>query len=158
MPSTEFEPKDHTNKLQLLSSAYDMLFKKWVSESTLNRAGEEADWCVGEQADFSIDGKVLGRVDRFKYLDSSVNKDCKLDSEIAACIQGASCAVGRLKNRVFKCRDLTTETKLKVYNQCVIPINMYGSETWTLYRHHIKKLRTLQQPHLRLILKGIESI
>ena len=29
---------------------------------------------------------------------------------------------------------------------------MYGSETWTLYRHHIKKLRTLQQQHLRFIL------
>ena len=39
-----------------------------------------------------------------------------------------------------------------VYNQCVIPIIMYGSETWTLYRHHIKKLRTLQQRYLRFIL------
>ena len=30
---------------------------------------------------------------------------------------------------------------------------MYGSETWTLYRHHIKLLRTVQQKHLRSILK-----
>ena len=29
---------------------------------------------------------------------------------------------------------------------------MNGSETWTLYRHHIKKFRTLQQQHLRFIL------
>ena len=29
---------------------------------------------------------------------------------------------------------------------------MYGNETWTLYRHHIKKLKTLQQQHLRFIL------
>ena len=107
---------------------------------------------LGEQAHFFIDGKVLERVDRFKYLGSWVTNDCKLDVEITARIQAASCAVGRLKDRVFKCRDLTTETKLKVYNQCVIPIIMYGSETWTLYRHHIKKLRTLQQRHLRFIL------
>ena len=29
----------------------------------------------------------------------------------------------------------------------------YGSETWTLYHHHIKLLRTVQQHHLRSILK-----
>ena len=107
---------------------------------------------LGEQADFFIDGKVLERVDRFKYLGSWLTNDFKLDVEITARIQAASCAVGRLKDRVFKCRDLTAETKLKVYNQCVIPIIMYGSETWTLYRHHIKKLRTLQQRQLRFIL------
>ena len=107
---------------------------------------------LGEQAYFFIDGKVLGRVDRFKYLSSWVPNDCKLDVEVKSCIQAASCAVGGLKDRVFKCRDQTTETKLKVYGQCVISIIMHGSETWTLYRHHIKKLRTLQQRHLRFIL------
>ena len=30
---------------------------------------------------------------------------------------------------------------------------MYGSETWTLYQHQIRKLRTIQQQHLPLILK-----
>ena len=30
---------------------------------------------------------------------------------------------------------------------------MYGSETWTLFHHHIKFLRTVQQKHLRSILK-----
>ena len=30
---------------------------------------------------------------------------------------------------------------------------LYGSKTWTLYRHHIKLLRTVQQRHLRSILK-----
>ncbi|KAK2556377.1 hypothetical protein P5673_021605 [Acropora cervicornis] len=30
---------------------------------------------------------------------------------------------------------------------------VYGSETWTLYKHQIKKLRTIQQRHLRSILK-----
>ena len=30
---------------------------------------------------------------------------------------------------------------------------MYGSETWSLYRHQIKLLRTIQQRHLRSVLK-----
>ncbi|PIK44118.1 hypothetical protein BSL78_19044 [Apostichopus japonicus] len=76
-----------------------------------------------------------------------------LDEEILTRIQAASCAVGRLRDRVFNCRDLTTETKLMVYNQCVIPILLYGSESWTLYHHNIRQLRTIQQRHLRSILK-----
>ena len=75
---------------------------------------------VGEQLEFYIDGHELNRVDRFKYLGSYVTKDCKLDEEITARIQAASCAMGRLRERVFDCRDLTVETKLKVYNQCII--------------------------------------
>ena len=54
---------------------------------------------------------------------------------------------------VFDCRDLTVETKLKVYNHCIISLMMYGRETWTIYRHHIKLLRTIQQRDLRSILK-----
>ena len=54
---------------------------------------------------------------------------------------------------MFDCWDLTTATKLKVYNQCVIPLSMYGSETWTLYRKQVRQLRTIQQRHLRFILK-----
>ena len=108
---------------------------------------------VGEQLDFYIDEHKLKRVDRFKYLGSSVTKGCKLDEEITARIQASSCAMGRLRDRVFDCRDLTVETKLKVYNQCIIPLMMYGSETWTLQRHRIKLLRTFQQRHLRSILK-----
>ena len=108
---------------------------------------------VGEQLDFYIDGHKLKRVDHFKHLGSYVTKDCKLDDEITARIQTVSCAMGRLRDRVFDCRDLTVETKLKVYNQCIIPLMMYGSETWILYHHHIKLLRTIQQLHLRSILK-----
>ena len=118
-----------------------------------DRIKKTENMSVGKQLDFYIDEHKLKRVDRFKYLGSYVTKDCKLDDEITARIQAASCAMGRLRDRVFDCRDLTVETKLKVYNQCIIPLMLYGSETWTLYHHHIKLLRTIQQRHLRSILK-----
>ena len=81
---------------------------------------------VGDQIDFYINGYKLKRADRFKYLESYVTKDCKVDVEITARIQAASCAIGRLKEKVFYYRDLTVETKLKVYNQHVIPLLIYG--------------------------------
>ena len=49
--------------------------------------------------------------------------------------------------------DLSTNTKISVYKQCLLPILLYGSETWTLYSQEVKQLRTIQQRHLRSILK-----
>lgn len=66
-----------------------------------------------------------------------VTKDCKVDVEITARIQTASCAIGRLRERVFDCRNLIVEIKLIVYIQCVIHLMIDDSETWTLYRYHI---------------------
>lgn len=99
---------------------------------------------VGEQVDFFIYGHKLKKVGRVKYLASYVTKNCKLDEETTAWIQAASCAIGRLRDWVFNCRDLTVGTKLMVSNQCVTSLMLYGSETWTLYVHHIKLHRTAQ--------------
>ena len=136
--------------LQLLLFAYNALSTKIGLSINIKKTETMS---IGTCADFNIDGKMLAKVDRFKYLGSYITRDCKMDDEIKARIQAASCAVGRLRNRVFDCRDLTTETKLKVYNQCVIPLLMYGSETWTLYRKQVRQLRTIQQRHLRFILQ-----
>ena len=78
-----------------------------------DRIKKTENMSVGKQLDFYIDEHKLKRVDRFKYLGSYVTKDCKLDDEITARIQAESCAMGRLRDRVFDCRDLTVETKLK---------------------------------------------
>ena len=53
----------------------------------------------------------------------------------------------------FDSHDLSTDTKVKVYNQCLMPLLLYGSETWTLYHHQVRQLRTIQQRHLRVIMK-----
>ena len=140
---------NESSALQTLLSAYNTLSLKMGLRINIKKTETMS---VGEQVDFYIDGNKLCRVDRFKYLGSYITKDCKVDEELKARIQAASCAVGRLRQRVFQCRDLTSETKLKVYIQCVTPLLLYGSETWTLYRRHIKQLRTIQQRHLRSIL------
>ncbi len=109
--------------------------------------------CIGTNADFFIDDTKLANVTRFKYLGSYVTNDCSMKEELVSRIQATSCAFGRLRKRLFDSHDITTETKIKVYNQCLMPILVYGSETWTLYQHQVRKLRTIQQRHLRIILK-----
>ena len=110
--------------------------------------------CIGVPAEFFIDGTKLANVNRFKYLRSYVSSDCSMTKKLVSCIQATSCACGRLRKRFFfYLHDLTASTKLSVYNQCLMPLLMYGSETWTLYQHKVRQLRKIQQRHLRLILK-----
>lgn len=136
--------------LQLLLTAYNELSKKMCLR--INTAKTET-MCIGADADFFIDDVKLENVTRFKYLGSYITKDCSMKEELNARIKATYCAFGRLRKRVFDSRDLTIETKIKVYNlQCLMPLFVYGSETWTLYHHQVRQLRTIQQRHLRSIM------
>ena len=135
--------------LQDLLSAYNHVSKEMGLQ--INTSKTET-MSIGTQAVFQVNNVKLPRVDRFKYLGSYVSRDCMMNEEIHARIQSASCAFGRLRKRVFDSRELTLKTKVKVYDQCIIPFLLYGSETWPLYQKHVKQLRTIQQRHLRSIL------
>ena len=99
------------------------------------------------------DGTQLKNVDTFKYLGSTISSDGTLDKEIAARIQKASQALGKLRNKVLQHKDIRLSTKLKVYNAVVLSSMLYGCETWTLYRRHIKRLEQFHMRSLRAIMR-----
>ena len=140
---------DTSEGLQSLLTRYHLTAKRFGLQ--INAKKTEV-MCLGPECDFFIDGTKLKCTDRFKYLGSILSKESNLKDELITRIQAISCAFGRLKNRVFNNHDLTTRTKVTVFNQCLMHILLYGSETWTLYSHEIKQLRTVQQRHLRNIL------
>ena len=77
--------------------------------------------------------------------------DGTLDAEIHQRIAKASIAFGRLEESA-KNRGITVDTKLCVYDVCVLTALLYGSETWTTYLRHIKLLERFHQNYLRKIL------
>ena len=141
---------DTPEGLQSLLTSYNQLAKRMGMR--INTKKTET-MCIGNTADFYVDGIKLVNVTHFKYLGSILSSDCSMRAELTSRIQAVSCAYGRLRKRVFDSRDLTVSTKIAVYNQCLMPLLLYGSESWTVYQHEVRELRTLQQRHLRLILK-----
>ena len=99
-----------------------------------------------------IDDVELKVVDSFKYLGSMISVDGSLDKEIASRISKASQALGRLRNRLLNHHNVTLDTKLKVYRAVVLSSLLYGCETWTVYRRHLKQLERFHQRALRSIL------
>ena len=80
-----------------------------------------------------------------------ISKNSNLKDELTTPIQRTSCAYDRVKDRVFNNHDLTMHTKDTVFKQCLMPILLYGSETWALSAHKIKQLRTVQQRHYKIL-------
>ena len=136
--------------LQTLLTEYNVTSRKFGLK--INAIKTEV-MCIGPECDFFVDDVKLKIVERFKYLGSYVNRACNLKAEITARIQATSNSYYNLKQRVFDNHDLTINTKISVYKQCLLPILLYDSEAWTLYSYEIKQLHTVQQRHLSSILK-----
>ena len=141
---------DDLKVLQSLLTAYNNMAKRMGLSINIKKTETMS---IGPEEQFFIDGMPIKSVNRFKYLGSIVTSDCSVNAELIASIKAVSCAYGRLRESVFDSHDLTLSTKLKVYVQCLTPLLTYGGETWTLHRYHINQLRTVQQRHLRKILR-----
>ena len=100
----------------------------------------------------TIDDKPLANLEHFKYLGSTISCDGSLDREIDNRISKASQALGSLHTRVLSEHNIRLSTKLRIYNAVVLPSLLYGCETWTLYRRHIKKLELFHMQALHSIL------
>ena len=77
--------------------------------------------------------QLLEAVDVFPYLGSIIAANSSLDPEIKRRIAKAAGTMARLSKRVWENKKLTTATKMKVYQSCVISTLLYGSESWATY-------------------------
>ena len=104
------------------------------------------------EPNITMEGNRLGVVDSFVYLGSRLSRNGSLDAEMSGRIAKASTAFGKLEKRVWSDHGITTNTKLSVYEACVLTVLLYGSETWTIYRHHVNLLERFHQNCIRRIL------
>ncbi|XP_068238396.1 uncharacterized protein [Palaemon carinicauda] len=91
--------------------------------------------------------KILAQSRPRKNLPSTSSK------EIENRLPAGHTAYGTLSTRVFMYKDLTTRTKVMVYNAIIVSTLLYACETWTLYRRDLKKLEQFHQKELRAIMK-----
>ena len=97
---------------------------------------------------FFINGSPLKTVQRFTYLGSIISTAHNIDEDILNRIQAASASFGRLRTRVFANKNLKLHTKIAVYEAVCISTLLYGSESWTLYKRHLKSLEAF---HIRCL-------
>ncbi|XP_061724969.1 uncharacterized protein LOC133530908 [Cydia pomonella] len=96
---------------------------------------------------------LLKQVTKFRYLGSTVTSSCDFDAEINSRIGAAAAVFGKLDAKVIRSHDLKLATKISIYMAVVLPNILYSSETWTVYRRHIRTLDRFDLKCLRKILK-----
>ena len=99
--------------------------------------------CCGEQVQV---------VDSFPYLGSRVSSDGKSDEDITRRLGLAWGAMSALGVRVWRSRHLSRMTKVEVFKRLVLPVLLYGCETWTLTEKLRARLDAFGTINLRRIL------
>ena len=83
---------------------------------------------VSEVPHITIEDHALGVTDTFTYLGSKISSNLSLDAKLNARIGKAASTMAKLSKRVWENKKLTINTKVKVYNACVLSTLLYGSE------------------------------
>nr|VZI24201.1 unnamed protein product [Spirometra erinaceieuropaei] len=101
----------------------------------------------------NVNGTQLQVVENFPYLGSTLSRNTKIDDEVANRISKASQAFGRLQSTVWNRHGLQLSTKLKMYKAVILPMLLYGAETWTVYTRQARRLNHFHLSCLRRILR-----
>ena len=101
-----------------------------------------------------LEGKQIQQVQEFKYLGSLVQeKKVATTTEIHSRIGQAAAAFASLKWCLWKKTNISIKTKIRLFRTLILPILLYGSETWILLKPDLNKLEVFQMRCLRQILR-----
>ena len=80
---------------------------------------------------WQIDGEAMETVTDFIFLGSKITADSGYSHEIKRCLLLWRKAMINLDS-IFKSRDITLPTKVRLVKAMVFPVVMYGCESWTV--------------------------
>jgi len=99
-----------------------------------------------------VTGDEIEMVKDFTYLGSKLSCEGESTAEISCHIAKASKAFGCLRVPIFLNQTLSIDTKRAVYKAVVIPVLLYGAETWTLKVPDVRKMTKFHNQCVRTIL------
>ena len=90
--------------------------------------------------------------ERFTYLGSDIHVSAGCEPEVNRRLGRAWGVMDSLDSWVWRCRYLCRRTKVGVFRSLVLPVLLYGCETWTLTRDLRQRLNAFGTRSLRRIL------
>ncbi len=116
----------------------------WSKMEVMKVGRERGHCCV------AVRDRKLESVEVTKYLGIMISGDGRME-EIRSRIGKAAKVIEVLNEPVWKQKELSTKTKMKVYNAIVVPALVYGSETWVLNKHEESAIQATKMRVLRRI-------
>ena len=88
---------------------------------------------------WEIDGETVETVSDFIFLGSRITADGDCSHEIKRCLLLGRKVMTNLDS-IFKIRDITLLTKVRLVKAMVFPVVMYGCESWTMKRTECQRI------------------
>ena len=97
-----------------------------------------------------IDNSTFKRVEEFKYLGTTSTNQNSILEEIKSRLRSGNACYHSVQN-LFSSRLLSKNLKIKIYRTIILPVVLYGCETWSLILREQRKLRVFENMVLRRI-------
>ena len=108
------------------------------------KVGKERGRCCMEVGD-----RRLELVEVVKYLGMMISRDGRMEEEVRSRIGKVARVIGVLNEPVWKWKELSRRTKVRVYNAILVPTLMYGSEMWVLNKQQESAIQATEMRVLR---------
>ena len=97
-----------------------------------------------------IDNNTFKRVEEFKYLGRTLTNQNSIAEEIKSRLRSGSACYHLVQN-FLSSRFQSKSLKIKIYRTIILPVVLYGCETWSLTLWEERKLRVFENRVLRRI-------
>ena len=152
---------DFADDLALLSHTHNHMQAKTTDLNRLSQTlglkihpGKSKVLRVGapEGQQVRIEDDVLEEVESFCYLGSIIDKEGGTKADVKARIGKAQTAFIAL-NKLWKTKDISLGTKLRIFNSNVKSVLLYGCETWNASTDCVKRIQVFINKCLRRLLR-----
>jgi hypothetical protein len=97
-----------------------------------------------------MDNSTFERVEEFKYLGTNLTNQNSIAEEIKSRLRAGNVCYHSVQN-LFSSRLLSKNLKIKIYRTIILPVVLYGCETWSLTLREERKLRVFENMMLKRI-------
>ena len=85
-----------------------------------------------DNININVRNQNIETVDTFTYLGCTITNDQREDTEISVRLAKASKALNMLCHSIWNRKSVSITARLRIFRACVLPVLLYGSETWSL--------------------------
>ena len=97
-----------------------------------------------------IENSTFERLEEFKYLGTILTNQNSLPEDIKSRLRSGNACYHSVQN-LLSSSLLSKNLKIKIYRTIILPVVLYGCETWSLTSREERKLRVFENMVLRRI-------
>jgi hypothetical protein len=105
-----------------------------------------------DDININIRNQKIETADSFTYLGCTITKDQRHDTEISVRIAKASKAFNMLRHSIWHRKSVSITARLRIFRACVLPVLLYGSETWSLTIRQEQRITSFYNKCLRTVI------